>query len=44
MSHVCLTKTISDAVSRMMVGSHGRFKKAIEKDCNINVDVSLILM
>ena len=33
------TKTISDSISRMMVGSQGKYKKAVEKDCNVNVNV-----
>ena len=30
---------MSDAVSRMMVENQGRFKKGVEKDVNVNVDV-----
>ena len=33
------TKTISDSISRMMVGSQGKYKKAVEKDCNVNVNM-----
>ena len=33
------TSIISDAVSRMMVGNSGRFKKGVEKDTRVNVDV-----
>ena len=33
------TNTISDLVSRMMVGKEGRFKKGVEKGCRVNVDV-----
>ena len=33
------TKTISDSISRMMVGSQGKYKKAVEKDCNVNVSM-----
>ena len=33
------TKTISDSISRMMVGSQGKYKKAVEKDRNVSVNM-----